>query len=565
MYRKVKLIIKLILLHLVAINLHETSAQADLISIAKTELNRAMESLKKEQLPPYFISLNITETYTITLTSSFGNLRNENENRRRILDIDLRVGDYQFDNTHIIRGEAFSFGRYSEIIELPIENNPEAIKIAIWNAINQEYKSAVERYQKALTNQAVKVREEDTSADFSKENPIKYIGKPLQIKIDKNYWINRIKGLSAHFKGNDWLYSGNVRFSFEINDKYFISSEGSELYWPETSTRISINSYTKADDGMTLPLYKSYFAFHPDNLPKDELIQQDIYKMIKLLSELRKAPLAEPYSGPAILSGEAAGVFFHEIFGHRVEGHREKDPNQSQTFKNQVGTKILPEFINVIFDPTLRKIGNHELSGFYPYDDEGVKAQKVVSVEKGIFKNFLMSRSPIADFPKSNGHGRKEPGYKAVSRQSNLIVEAVEKVPVEKLRELLREECKKQNKPYGLFFDVVQGGFTFTGRTIPNAFNVDPIIVYKVYLDGRPDELVRGVDLIGTPLATFANILKAGDDLGVFNGICGAESGGVPVAAVSPSLLVSLIEVQRKQKSQAKPPILPAPTTKGIQ
>ncbi len=144
-------------------------------------------------------------------------------------------------------------------------------------------------------------------------------------------------------------------------------------------------------------------------------------------------------------------------------------------------------------------------------------------------------------------------------------MEAKETVPISKLKELLREECKKQNKSYGLFFDIVQGGFTFTGRIIPNAFNVNPIVVYKIYTDGRPDELVRGVDLIGTPLATFANVIKAGDDIGIFNGTCGAESGGVPVSAVSPSLLVSLIEVQRKQKSQAKPPILPAPTTKGIQ
>lgn len=555
----------IILLFFTAINQHKTFAQEDLLKAAKLELQRAMESLKKEQLPPYFISLNITETYSLTLSSSFGNLRTDNESRKRYLDIDLRVGDYEFDNTHIIRGEAFSFGSWGEIVELPIENNPEAIRTAIWNAINKEYKSAVERYQKALTNRAVKVKEEDTSADFSKENPITYIGKPIKIEIDKDYWANRIKKLSAQFIGNDWLYSGNARFSFEINNKYFISTEGSELYWVETGSRIGINAYTKADDGMTLPLYKSYFAFHPDNLPKDELIENDIKNIIKLLSDLRNAPLAEPFSGPAILSGEASGVFFHEIFGHRVEGHREKDPNQSQTFKNQVGNKILPEFINVIFDPTLKAIDKRELSGYYPYDDEGVKSQKVVSVEKGVFKNFLMSRSPIEGFPNSNGHGRKQVGYKAVSRQSNLIVEATEKVPVSKLKDMLREECKKQNKPYGLLFDVVQGGFTFTGRTIPNAFNVDPIIVYKVYPDGRPDELVRGVDLIGTPLATFANILKAGDDIGIFNGICGAESGGVPVSAVSPSLLVSLIEVQRKQKSQAKPPILPAPTTKGIQ
>ena len=131
------------------------------------------------------------------------------------------------------------------------------------------------------------------------------------------------------------------------------------------------------------------------------------------------------------------------------------------------------------------------------------------------------------------------------------------------MRSALRAECRRQNKEYGLQFEDIQGGFTFTGRTVPNAFNVQPLVVYKIFADGRPDELVRGVDLIGTPLTTFNNIVLAGDDLGIFNGVCGAESGGVPVSASSPSLLVSTIEVQKKQKSQAKPPLLSDPTLTG--
>jgi predicted Zn-dependent protease len=186
-----------------------------------------------------------------------------------------------------------------------------------------------------------------------------------------------------------------------------------------------------------------------------------------------------------------------------------------------------------------------------------------VTVENGVFKNFLMSRSPIEGFSNSNGHGRRQPGYTAVSRQSNLIVESKNTVSSSELRELLKKEVIKQNKEYGLYFEEVSGGFTFTSRTIPNAFNVTPLVVYKVFADGRPDELVRGVDLIGTPLMTFANIVAAADDMGIFNGICGAESGGVPVSACSPSLLVSTIEVQKKQKSQAKPPIMASPATEG--
>ncbi|MFW5701977.1 MAG: metallopeptidase TldD-related protein, partial [Bacteroidota bacterium] len=285
----------------------------------------------------------------------------------------------------------------------------------------------------------------------------------------------------------------------------------------------------------------------------------DINKLINTLNELRKAPLITNYSGPAILSGEAAGVFFHEIFGHRVEGHREKDPNSSQTFKNSIGEDILPSFIDVVFDPTAKERAGTPLSGYYKYDDEGIEGQKVLTVKDGKFNAFLMSRSPIEGFPASTGHGRRQAGYDVCSRQSNLMVIAKEDMSEKSLRDRMRTMCIHQGKEYGLMFDVVSGGFTFTSRTIPNAFNVTPLVVYKVYADGRPDELVRGVDLIGTPLTTFSNIVAASDNVGVFNGLCGAESGRVPVSASSPSLLVSMIEVQRKSKSQAKPPILPSP------
>jgi predicted Zn-dependent protease len=277
------------------------------------------------------------------------------------------------------------------------------------------------------------------------------------------------------------------------------------------------------------------------------------------LLALREAPVIEPYSGPAILSGQAAGVFFHEIFGHRIEGHRQKDETEGQTFTKKINQSVLPDFISVYDDPTVKKIGSTDLRGSYLYDDEGMKAQRVTVVENGILKNFLMSRSPIFGFNKSNGHGRKSAGNRPVARQGNLIVESSMTVPKEKLRELLIEECKKQEKPFGLIFEDITGGFTTTRRGGAQAYAVDPIMVYRVYADGRPDELVRGADLIGTPLISFSKILACGDKLGVFNGNCGAESGWIPVSCVSPSILTGEIEIQKKQKSDERPPILPRP------
>jgi predicted Zn-dependent protease len=481
------------------------------------------------------------------------------DNKSRILDIDLRVGDYQFDNTHIIRGNPFNFGSGAGSAVLPFDNDKAALTNAMWFATDNLYKNATERYQKALTNKAVKVAEEDSSADFSKEPKNIDVRELDNLTFDAAKWEKIITNLSAVFASEPLIYNATVSINTELKHKFYVSTEGTTLRWSEKGARIMVSAKTKAEDGMSLPLYESYFAFNPDELPDEATIANDIRKMIKLLVELREAPVATTFTGPAILSGEASGVFFHEIFGHRVEGHREKDPNSSQTFKQSIGQEILPDFIDVVFDPTLKKLNGIDISGYYPYDDEGVKAQRVETVKDGKFSHFLMSRSPIEGFANSNGHGRKEQGYNAVSRQSNLIVESAKNVTKDELKEKLRNICKEQGKDYGLYFVTVSGGFTFTNRTIPNAFNVTPLVVYKIYVDGRPDELVRGVDLIGTPLTTFSNIVAAADDLGVFNGICGAESGGVPVSACSPSLLVSTIEVQKKKKSQAKPPILPSP------
>lgn len=539
--------------------LHAENPDEKLLDYAGSELNRSMKVLSKQDQPPYFLSYFITDITTQRIDGKFGDLTMNEDNRSRQLQIDLRVGSKKFDNTHIIRGGNFSFNSSMGAVALPLDENENAVRNTIWFATDKKFKEAIERYEKALTNKKVKVAEEDTSNDFSSEKPVEYLEKSTDISLDTTYWKENIKKLSSKFNGYGWIYDGTVSLNVQRQAKFFVSSEGSKLLWYETGCRLFVSAYTKADDGMTFPLYRSYFAFKPEDLPKPEKIASDIDSLITLLNKLRTAPMASTFTGPAILSGEAAGVFFHEIFGHRVEGHREKDPNSSQTFKTFVGKSILPDFMSVVFDPTRKVLEGKELAGYYKFDDEGITGQKVVSVDHGIFKNFLMSRSPIEGFPNSNGHGRRQAGYDAVSRQSNLIVETTKKVPETELFKMLKDEIKKQGKEYGLYFVEVSGGFTFTQRTIPNAFNVTPLVVYKVFPDDRPMELVRGVDLIGTPLTTFANIIAASDRVATFNGVCGAESGWVPVSASSPSLLVSTIEVQKKQKSQAKPPILPAP------
>lgn len=525
----------------------------------RTELDRSMRELASQTTPPYFLAYSITEVRSTMMSASFGAMDMDRSEARRVLDIDLRVGTHELDNTRSIRGVAFEFGRGARGITLPLDDNEAAIRNLLWGATDRTYKASVERLGKVTTNRTVKVTEEDTSADLSREKPYTFIGTPIPFAFDTTAWKDRVRSLSKMCTGHPELFTGRVTFQADYLIKYFVNSEGSTIQTYEPIVKMFVIVKSKANDGMSLPLYKSYSAFTPDRLPSRAAMERDVRDMIDLCIRLSTAPLMETYTGPAILSGRSAGVFFHEIFGHRVEGHRQKDANSSQTFKPFLNKKILPDFIDVVFDPTLRTLNGEDIVGYYEFDDEGIPAQRVTAVDHGVFKNFLMSRSPIENFTTSNGHGRRQAGYRCVSRQSNLLVQARGQVSLDSLHSLLRAECTKQGKEFGLLFDDIQGGFTFTGRTVPNAFNVQPLVVYKVFADGRPDELVRGVDLIGTPLTTFNNIIAAANDLGIFNGVCGAESGGVPVSASAPSLLVSTIEVQKKSKSQAKKPLLVDP------
>jgi predicted Zn-dependent protease len=535
------------------------AVSGNVLSAAKAELSRSFLELRKQPVPPYFLSYEIIDAQSINVTGSFGTLIHSNENRNRHLLINLRVGDYSLDNTRQVRGNMMSyFGSRFSNINLPIEDDPDAVRAILWYQTDSAYKRAIEQLTTVKTNNQLKVEQEDKSDDFSKEQPEQTIQPPTRIAIDRKVWEEKARKYTAPFQRFGNIYEANAIFAANCETRWFVSSDGSALQTSQTYYRLLIYAFAKADDGMELPRYESFFSFTPEGLPDDTAVLQAVDRMIADLKALKLAPVVDPYTGPAILSGRATGVFFHEVFGHRIEGHRQKSEMEGQTFKKMAGQPVLPEFLSVYFDPTLHRYGGTDLAGSYDYDDEGVKARRVTAVDGGVLKSFLMSRSPIEGFPNSNGHGRAQPGFVPVARQSNLIVMNSKPVSKDRLKAELIEEIKKENKPFGLLFDDIQGGFTITGRTIPNAFNVLPIMVYRVYPDGR-QELVRGVDLIGTPLTVFSKIVAADNERTVFNGICGAESGGVPVSAGGPAILVSQIEVQKKTKSQERSPILAPP------
>jgi predicted Zn-dependent protease len=525
----------------------------------KVELARSLAALRAGPTPPYFLGYDITEQREITVTASFGAITDRSDERRRALDVQLRVGSYAFDNTHAVRGEFPDFGMFfNSPVDIPIDNDPMAIRAALWYETQQRYRDAVEALSHARTNAGLRVAPEDSSPDFSRESPEQYIEAPESLVVDRNAWEAKLRRYTAPFAQQHDIYGANAYFNATVETHWYVNSEGTTIQTSQPGYRLYIAAFSKADDGMELPRYESFYAATPDGLPDDQTVLRAVDRMIADLQALRRAPAIDPYTGPAILSGRASAVFFHEILGHRLEGHRQKNEDEGQTFTHHVTEAVLPAGFSVYFDPTRRKLGNTDLAGYYRYDDEGVKARRVGVIERGVLKTFLMSRVPIQGFANSNGHGRRQVGFSAVARQSNLIVQVAAPKTRAQLKQQLIDQMRQQRKPFGLFFDDIEGGFTITQRGIPNAFEVLPIMVYRVFPDGR-EELVRGVDLIGTPLTVFSKVTAGDDQVAVFNGMCGAESGYVPVSAVSPGILISQIEIQKKPKSSERPPILRPP------
>jgi TldD protein len=544
-----------------ATRIPEPAPAAVLIDTMESELHRAMSSLGNnatdatQQPKPYFLSYAVSDSDSRSMTAQFGAITGSRENRRRIADVQVRLGTAAEDNTHgDHRNSALT------TIPLPLANDSDAIARTLWFATNRGYGKALDGYLKVKTEQQVRAKEEDASADFSSEKPASAIlpASPALV-VDTAAWQDRLRELSGIFKQYPDVFYNNVALEATTETDYFVSSEGAKVATPNHVARLVIVARTRAADGMDLFRAETFEADEVAHLPSQKALVDKTVAMAKNLESLREAPVTEPFNGPAILSGRASAVFFHEVLGHRLEGQRQRGDDEGQTFTKLLGKQILPTFLSVSDDPTLAEFQGTSLSGHYSYDDEGQQARRVDLIKDGVLDTFLMSRLPIASFSNTNGHGRAETGHMPTGRQGNLIVTSSKTVSDAELREMLKAEAKKQGKAYGLYFEDISSGFAVTTRRSPQAFQVIPLVVYRVYVDGRPDELVRGVSIVGTPQAALNRILATNDKQDIFNGICGAESGSIPVSAVAPAMLVSEIETQRQAQGTARPPILPPP------
>jgi TldD protein len=526
-----------------------------LLSTMQQELQRAQTSLGKLDPAPYFLSYSVHDQSASVAIGVQGSLINFTQNRRRSADVTMRIGAPALDNSH-------EQGRPSAIssTSLALDDDHDAIAHELWRLTYEEYRKASKAYLNVKTSKEVHAEEEDTSPDFSVEKSQSHADyRDLAPAPDRKALEKMVRQYSSYFRKYPYIYSSAVVITAQESRLRYASTEGRHVVTPGATIRMVIDAATLASDGMELMRVETFQAESLNHLPPESEIAARVEKMAADLKALREAPVAEPFDGPALLSGRASAVFFHEVLGHRLEGHRQRGEKEGQTFTKKVNQLVLPDFLSVVDDPTQRTMNGMDLGGWYEFDQEGMPAMRVEVIKDGILKDFLMSRMPIKNFANSNGHGRAQPGLMPTGRQGNLIVSSSRTVKDSELRQKLIDEVKKHGKPYGLYFEDIQGGFTLTQRAAPQAFQVLPVMVWRVYADGRPDQLVRGVDIVGTPLAALNRILLTGEKTDVFNGMCGAESGQVPVAAAAPAMLFSEIEVQKRAHALNRPPILPMP------
>ncbi|HEY3498956.1 MAG TPA: metallopeptidase TldD-related protein [Polyangiaceae bacterium] len=529
------------------------------MSVLGDEIARAMKALApRGELAPYFIGQELTAYDLSRISATNGGLTTSNRVEMRTLMTDVRVGEHEFDSTHPVDGQSGEGG----VTMAPVAADAhDALRYLAWQQIDQVYESASERFLEVKSQSKVRVGIEDRTGDFSREQAVVHIGPPPPpLEHDAKDWELRVRMLSARLRDRPGIHGADASLEAFTTLRWIVNSEGTRIQSGERYYRLTVSAHTRADDGMELEHREDFIATSQAGLPSEVELVRAVDRLGTELDALRVAKPAAPFVGPAILAGRAAGVFFHETFGHRVEGERQKFEEEGQTFAKKLEERVMPAFLNVYDDPRLTRLGDVELSGFYRFDDEGVPAQRASLVEAGILKGFLMSRVPVRGVLRSNGHGRRMSGA-AMGRQANLVIEPTEVVASDELRRLLIAEVKRQKKPYGLYFTEVEGGYTETDRFSTQGYKLLPVIVYRVFPDGKPDELIRGVDIVGTPLVSLTKVLAADDRYAVFNGICGAESGWIPVSAVSPSLLVQQIEVALREKGDEKPPILPPPPT----
>jgi len=540
--------------------------RAPVLDAMSAELGRSMERLKLPGFEtPYFIAYTVRDYDSVDLLARYGAIFADDRSRSRQAYVEVRVGDYQFDNTahDSIAGDFGGGGPGDELYEpgseLPIDDDPDALRGALWLITDARYKAALAALNLKRGHRATTVIEDENVPAFARTPAVTHAGAPVPLRLDRAAWGRRIRSASAALKKHAVIFDSMVRLQVTHEVRYLVTSEGTRLVTDRTIYGLHVSALTRADDGMVLEHGRSFYGDKEGELPGDKALLGAVLQVARELEALRAAPVLDPYTGPAILMEEATGVLFHEVVGHRLEGERLSDELEGHTFKGAIGQAVLPTFLDVVDDPTLRAQGQTALNGWYEYDDEGVAARPVTLIAEGVLRNYLTSRRPVAGALVPNGHGRAEGSLDPMARMSNLVVRSSRRVAPAELKQKLLEEARRQGKPFGLIIKDMTGGSTNTTTFGYQAFKGAPRLVYRVDAKTGQETLVRGVEMVGTPLTSINKIVATSDTQSVFNGYCGAESGYIPVSTVAPQVLMSEIELQRSQRTKQKPTVLDAP------
>ncbi|HEX2329249.1 MAG TPA: metallopeptidase TldD-related protein [Candidatus Angelobacter sp.] len=502
------------------------------------ELKRSQEKLQLGQLQrPYYIEYQVTELQDYTADAFLGALRTDNTNAGRLVRVVVRIGDYKQDSY---------FGEGTGTVDvLPMEDNEMAMRHQLWLATDKAYKAALSGFtekQAALKN----VEHEEDVPDFSQEKASQALRDTSKLGVDLGAWKGRLAATSELFRKDPALQSSSAVYSFRVLNRYFVNTEGTVTRQGRTTYNFAFAGSTQADDGMKLDRSHSYIVTRPDELPKQEEVSKDAEKLISSFVALKKAPLVEDdYRGPVLFSADATTALFERLVAPNIVGVRPELGNPARTrgeFASHYKNRVLPEFFTVVDDPKADKIDGTSLAGSYEYDDEGVPAQTVTVIDKGVLANYLVAREPIRDFPHSNGHGRTALAGSPRPQISNLIVKSANGLSQEDMKRKLLQMCKDQGRPYGYYVET-------TGPQLT------PRLLWRVYVSDGHMELVRGAVFHELDTRALRNdIVAAGNDSYVYN-----RTEPVPSSIVAPSVLFGELDIQRANRTRERLPQYPAP------
>jgi TldD protein len=507
----------------------------------QTELERSKTELKLQNSPaPYFIGYRVLDIDDWEADAALGGVRSESRSRIRFLMVQVRLGDYKQDNSSP-RGEG-------AVEVIPLDSSEQAIRFQVWSATDKAYKQAVE----ALTAKQAQLKQltiDHPVDDFSHAESVQSLQPVAELKMEREPWLKMLRDASGLYTQDPKVQFLEASLSFKAVNRYYVNSEGTVVRGGEELYRLNLGGNTQAEDGMQLDRSAEFTAESMQALPRAPQFQDRAAELMATLKQLREAPLAdEDYHGPVLLSGDSASAIFSSLVGENVLGVKPELGQNARVhgqFASSYKTRVLPEFLTLVDDPTLSELDGTALLGHYDVDDEGVKAQPVPLIEKGVLVNYLLGREPIRDFPSSNGHGRASlPLSWPAPAMGNLVVRSSDAVPFEELKKKLIALCKDRGLDYGYYAKTMGG---------PRA----PRLLYRIWAQDGHEELVRGAlfgDLDQRSLRS--DIVAAGNDLYVEN-----EIQPVPHSVVTPSILFDDLEVKRQTSNKDKLPEYPAPET----